>query len=244
MLPHCSAVQAVKASDTEAVGRFLAPTDPRRRWRSRVCTSSASPNCSARTRPASAMLSDLANYIGGDVEPPPPVAIRCPTDCAPSSGLYRAVAGSMPGRGASIRWSKTPSAHTPYRSYDIAGDQGIWRRRPAWRVPASSTSTSLMNCMLEPNDASGMKGDDGRPACSMRSTTTAPLPGRWIGVYLPDGSSGFAELRCCRAAEALRRGHLLRGKARQGIGRSWRRSRPASDVASGRNRSPGRARWA
>lgn len=179
---------AVKASDTEAVGRFLAPrirvVDGALDLHVRRFTELLGPH-----ETTSAMLSDLANYIGGDVEPPPPGGDPLPNRLRSE---FRYIEASLEYAGP---WGIDPMVEDAictyaYRSYDV---QAIKALSEATGVASSSFVyvDKPYELHLEPNAASGPKATMATDLLYALDYDS-PSPGRWIGVYLPDGSSGFA----------------------------------------------------
>lgn len=180
---------AVQAEDHEAIGRYLAPqirvVDGALELHVKRFTEILGPH-----ETAEAMLSDLANYIGGDVEPPPPGGDPLPNRLR-SERLY--IEQSLIYAGP---WSADPMIEGaictyPYFGYDIAG---ITALAEATGVASSSFVyvDEPYDLHAEPNDASGIKGTL-QTGLLYGLDYDAPAPGSWIGVYLPDGSTGFAD---------------------------------------------------
>lgn len=183
-----SLLKAVRASDIEAVAPFLAPrirvVDGALDLHVRRFTEILGPH-----ETASAMLSDLANYIGGDVEPPPPGGDPLPNRLR-SELQYIEVSIED-----TVPWGTDPMVEGgictyAYRTFDV----------PAIKALSDATGVASSSFVYvdkpyalhaEPNAASGPKGTM-ETGLLYALDYDSPSPGRWIGVYLPDGSTGFA----------------------------------------------------
>ncbi|HQZ12718.1 MAG TPA: hypothetical protein PK286_07500 [Devosia sp.] len=180
---------AVKAADVEGIGKFLAP-------RIRAVDGALDLHVKRRTevlgphRNASVMLSDLANYIGGDVEPPPPGGDALPNRLR-AEQQYIEVALED-----DVTWGADPMVKGAictyaYRSYDVAAIKAL---SEATGVASSSFVyvDKPYTLHTEPDTASAAKGVLETDRLYALDYDT-PSPGHWIGVYLPDGSTGFAD---------------------------------------------------
>jgi hypothetical protein len=179
---------AAKASDVDAAAPFLAPqirsVDGALELHIKRFTQVVGPHDNP-----SAMLSDLANYIGGDVEPPPPGGdplpnrLRAEFQYIESALEYADEWGTDPMVDGAI-------CTYAYRSYDRAA---ITALSEATGVASSSFVyvDAPYELHTEPNAESGPKATM-QPDLLYALDYDSPSPGRWIGVYLPDGSSGFA----------------------------------------------------
>lgn len=179
---------AAKSSDVDAAAPFLAPqilsVDGALELHIKRFTQVVGPHDSPE-----AMLSDLANYIGGDVEPPAPGGdplpnrLRAEFQYIESAIEYADDWGTDPMvEGAICTYA--------YRGYDRAAIAAL--------SEATGVASSSFVYVDAPYELHTEPKAESAPKATMHPDRLYALdydslsPGRWIGVYLPDGSSGFA----------------------------------------------------
>lgn len=134
------------------------------------------------------MLSELGNWIGGDVqEAAEGVDPRLPRIEAERQYIVAALSDDQ-------QWGRDPMmgdaiCSYAYRAYDRAG---ITALSEATGVSSSSFVyvDAPVELMAKPEKGSGVVGTL-QTDLLYALDYDSPAPGRWIGVYLPDGSSGF-----------------------------------------------------
>lgn len=134
------------------------------------------------------MLSELATWIGGDVaEADDGSDPRLPRIEAERQYIVVALSDDQ-------QWGRDPMVEGgictyAYRSYDRAG---ITALSDATGVASSSFVyvDAPIELMAKPEKGSGAVGTM-QTDLLYALDYDSPSPGRWIGIYLPDGSSGF-----------------------------------------------------